>query len=405
MTKTRVRVAWMTIIVGLMTVNTYAQTNTFPSSGNVGIGTTNPSQSLEVNGNSAIDGQYIYLNSSGGSGGVNSANTGPLIYTDINSTVIKSGPGWGNFVLQNYAGNNFALFNPNGNSFIAGGVGIGTTGPASVLEVSQSAASTVYPLYITNGNSSTNSGQNSGLVFTGFDHIGGHKMMASIQGIPLGYDINSGMLSFSTSGGNIYSPSGLTERMRIDNNGNVGIGTTSPAQTLEVNGATQVDQAFYANGGIVFPNGGGTQTTAWTGVLCGGDYAEDMRAAKKKQVYEPGDVLVLTSDDDSDVHKSTEPYSTMVAGIYATKPGVVGLRDAVAKSADNVPMAMVGVVPTKVTAENGPIRKGDLLVTSSQEGYAMKGTDRSKMLGAVLGKAMGSLDSGTGTIEVLVTLQ
>jgi hypothetical protein len=35
----------------------------------------------------------------------------------------------------------------------------------------------------------------------------------------------------------------------------------------------------------------------------------------------------------------------------------------------------------------------------------MKGTDRSQMLGAVVGKALGSLDSGTGVIEVLVTLQ
>jgi hypothetical protein len=68
-------------------------------------------------------------------------------------------------------------------------------------------------------------------------------------------------------------------------------------------------------------------------------------------------------------------------------------------------MAMIGIVPTKVTAENGPIHRGDLLVTSSKSGYAMKGTDRSRMLGAVIGKAMGSLDSGTGTIEVLVTLQ
>ncbi len=68
-------------------------------------------------------------------------------------------------------------------------------------------------------------------------------------------------------------------------------------------------------------------------------------------------------------------------------------------------MAMVGIVPTKVTTENGPIHRGDLLVSSSLPGYAMKGTDRSRLIGAVLGKAMGSLDSGSGVIEVLVTLQ
>jgi hypothetical protein len=34
----------------------------------------------------------------------------------------------------------------------------------------------------------------------------------------------------------------------------------------------------------------------------------------------------------------------------------------------------------------------------------MKGTDRSRMLGAVIGKALGSLDKDTGVIEVLVSL-
>jgi hypothetical protein len=48
---------------------------------------------------------------------------------------------------------------------------------------------------------------------------------------------------------------------------------------------------------------------------------------------------------------------------------------------------------------------GDLLVSSSTPGYAMRGTDRSRMLGAVVGKALGSLDHGTGVIDVLVTLQ
>jgi hypothetical protein len=37
--------------------------------------------------------------------------------------------------------------------------------------------------------------------------------------------------------------------------------------------------------------------------------------------------------------------------------------------------------------------RGDLLVTSSTPGYATKGTDRATMLGAVIGKAIGSLES------------
>jgi hypothetical protein len=35
----------------------------------------------------------------------------------------------------------------------------------------------------------------------------------------------------------------------------------------------------------------------------------------------------------------------------------------------------------------------------------MKGTDRARLVGAVVGKALEGLESGTGVIEVLVTLQ
>jgi hypothetical protein len=94
-----------------------------------------------------------------------------------------------------------------------------------------------------------------------------------------------------------------------------------------------------------------------------------------------------------------------VSGIYSTKPGTLGRRQTTTQSPDEVPMAVVGIVPAKVSAENGPIKRGDLLVSSSKIGYTMKGTDRSRLVGAVIGKAMGNLDTDTGVIEVLVTLQ
>ena len=102
-----------------------------------------------------------------------------------------------------------------------------------------------------------------------------------------------------------------------------------------------------------------------------------------------------------------QPYSTLVAGIYSTKPGMLGTTRKVNESPTQteVPLAVVGIVPCKVTAENGSIRIGDLLVTSSTAGHAMKGTDRTKMLGAVVGKALEPLPEGTGVIQVLVTLQ
>ena len=75
------------------------------------------------------------------------------------------------------------------------------------------------------------------------------------------------------------------------------------------------------------------------------------------------------------------------------------------RPAKEIPLAIVGIVPCKVSAENGSIQRGDLLVTSSTSGYAMRGTDRRRMLGAVVGKALEPLSSGKGVIQVLVTLQ
>lgn len=66
---------------------------------------------------------------------------------------------------------------------------------------------------------------------------------------------------------------------------------------------------------------------------------------------------------------------------------------------NEVPLAVVRIVPCKVTAENGPIRVGDLLLTSSTAGHAMKGADRSRTLGAVVGKALEPLLEGNGVIK------
>jgi hypothetical protein len=198
-----------------------------------------------------------------------------------------------------------------------------------------------------------------------------------------------------------FSPRGTIGDFYMNSSGNVGIGTTAPAYTLDVAG-----QIHSSTGGYVFPDGT-TQTTAFIPANCGADYAEAVDVTGDRTKYEPGDLLVIDPDTPGKFLKSNQPYSTMVAGIYSTKPGFVGrLQPATEETkAIEVPMAMVGRVPTMVSAENGPIKIGDLLVTSSTMGYAMKGTDRSQMMGAVVGKALGSLDSGTGVIMVLVTLQ
>jgi len=145
---------------------------------------------------------------------------------------------------------------------------------------------------------------------------------------------------------------------------------------------------------------GGTQTG-------GADFAESVSASESRDKYEPGDILVIDTNSDRQVSLSSVPYSTLVAGIYSTKPGVIATLHASEdpKLKDEIPMAIVGIVPCKVSGENGPISRGDLLVTSSTPGYAMRATDVAKFSGALVGKALQSLSGGKGKIEVLVTLR
>jgi hypothetical protein len=136
-----------------------------------------------------------------------------------------------------------------------------------------------------------------------------------------------------------------------------------------------------------------------------GDVAEYMRVSGNTS---PGTVLVIGKG--GVLQPSATVYDTHVAGIVSTTPGIsLGTKDT--GNVGEAQVAVAGKVPCKVDTTNGPIYEGDLLTTSSSPGYAMKaspviinGTEIYRP-GTILGKAMGSLESGTGTIEVIVTLQ
>jgi hypothetical protein len=277
-----------------------------------------------------------------------------------------------------------------GNSPIAvsgSNVGIGTTAPQATLDVSGSIRSS----------SGFNYGAAAGNQWWLAGTQNGPSIMMLQNGGVGGTSYRRGSLGWMNNNG------GASEVLTwTGDTGNVGIGTTSPDAKLEVSGSVKLSSG--SGGSITFQDGT-TQSTAYTGVTCGGDYAESVDVTGKRTNYEPGDVLVIDSSAPGKFLKSDGPYSTAVMGVYSTKPGTVGRRQTTPKSDDEVPMAMIGIVPIKVSAESGTIRPGDLLVTSSIPGYAMKGNDRSRMLGAVIGKALGNLDSGTGVIEVGVTLQ
>lgn len=131
----------------------------------------------------------------------------------------------------------------------------------------------------------------------------------------------------------------------------------------------------------------------------GADFAEMLPA---QDDLEPGDVLVIGSD--GQLAHSIDPYQTSVAGVYSTQPGFVGGASDNDDLMGKIPLAILGVVPVKASAENGAIHPGDLLVTSSTPGHAMLAGPNPPQ-GTVLGKALGELEEGTGVILVLVTLQ
>jgi hypothetical protein len=130
----------------------------------------------------------------------------------------------------------------------------------------------------------------------------------------------------------------------------------------------------------------------------GADLAEMLPAVPG---LEPGDVLVV--DLEGKLIRSSEPSATNVVGVYSTSPGFIGGCNDDDDPTGKVPLAVLGIVPCKVSNENGPIKPGDLLVTSSIPGHAMKAPDDPKA-GTVLGKALSSLESDTGLVRLYVTV-
>ncbi len=130
---------------------------------------------------------------------------------------------------------------------------------------------------------------------------------------------------------------------------------------------------------------------------------------------EAGDVVCLDPKDDRIV-RSERANDSLVLGVISTQPGLLlnaehGEADDLKDGKRAYPVALSGRVPCRVTAENGPITRGDLLTSSSMRGHAMKATPRIvdgmelHAPGTIIGKALESLTEGVGIIEVFVTLR
>jgi hypothetical protein len=135
----------------------------------------------------------------------------------------------------------------------------------------------------------------------------------------------------------------------------------------------------------------------------GHDYAEVFDIADSGGIH-PGSVVAEEANGRGLVVASGA-YNSAVVGVIAGAGSfhsgmVIGSRE---DGSTDLPVATGGQVFVRISAESGPIRVGDLLVSSSTPGVAMRGEDSGRLTGTVIGKALQPYsEEGEGLIRMLV---
>jgi len=172
----------------------------------------------------------------------------------------------------------------------------------------------------------------------------------------------------------------------VADDGDVGIGTSAPSCELQVIGRAKVSELE---------------------ITGGSDIAEPFDTDGLENI-ESGMVLSIDSEHPGKLRLSDKANDHCVAGIVSgagnIETGLI-LRQEGTEADGKHMVALSGRVYCWVDASFGAIQPGDMLTTSTTPGYAMKVKSHSKAQGAVIGKAMTTLDNGKGLVLVLVSLQ
>jgi type II secretory pathway pseudopilin PulG len=201
-----------------------------PYGGNVGIGTTNPSQLLTV-GSGAAQTTVVLING-------NSSNyTGTTIQSAGTEKWFTGMPGSVDYIIRNRGATNVVTVQDG-----TGNVGIGTASPGYKLDVNKATGGTA--LRVIGPALATTNDVGIDLALTNAVTATYGRLSVQAQNGSTGNE--SGGLLFST-----VSSGTLAERMRIDSAGNVGIGRPDPKANLDVSGtpapAIFVSSTYYPN--------------------------------------------------------------------------------------------------------------------------------------------------------------
>jgi hypothetical protein len=133
------------------------------------------------------------------------------------------------------------------------------------------------------------------------------------------------------------------------------------------------------------------------------DYAEVFDVADRGGIG-PGSV-VAEAETGRGLVLAAGAYNPAVVGVIAGAGGlhsgmVIGTRE---DGTSDLPVATGGQVFVRVCPESGSIKVGDLLVSSSIPGVAMRGSDSQRLTGTVIGKALQAYSGQSeGLIRMLV---